>query len=43
MEKKNDTQQQSGHPDRQKAPVESNQARESLCRLYELFISFFFV
>jgi hypothetical protein len=41
MEKKNDTQQQSGHPDRQKAPVESNQARESLCRLYELFISFF--
>jgi hypothetical protein len=34
MEKKNDTQQQNDHPDRQKAPVASNQSRENLVRLY---------
>ncbi|CAF1035356.1 unnamed protein product [Rotaria sordida] len=32
MEHKNDTQQQSGHPDRQKAPVATNQPRENLVR-----------
>jgi len=32
MEKKNDNQQQAGQPDRQKAPVASNQPRENLVR-----------
>jgi len=32
MEKKNDTQQQADHPDRQKAPVAANQPRENLVR-----------
>jgi ferritin heavy chain len=32
MEKKNDSQQQIDHPDRQKAPVASNQSRENLVR-----------
>jgi len=32
MEHKNDSQQQSGHPDRQKAPVATNQPRENLVR-----------
>jgi len=32
MENKNDVQQQSGQPDRQKAPVASNQPRENLVR-----------
>jgi len=32
MEQKNDTQQSSGQPDRQKAPVASNQPQENLVR-----------
>ena len=32
MEKKNDSQQQTGQPDRQKAPVAPNQPRENLVR-----------
>ncbi len=32
MEKKNDAQKQAGHPDREQAPVASNQPRENLVR-----------
>ncbi len=39
MEKKNDSQQQHDHPDRQKAPVASNQPRENLVRLYVILFN----
>ena len=40
MEKKNDTQ-QGGQPDRQKAPVATNQPQENLVRLYVFNLNIF--